>query len=123
MKEILYNIIVEKAGPLKNFGIVIGKKEPDHKWLYRLAYNLDPENKIFQLDYVPHIRKPRPEENMMAPKAFKELLDLLPKERTKKKVKVGRRLLKRSAEEAYKQRAEDAKKVYQQSIEKAKKIK
>ena len=94
-KEILYDILKTKKGSLKKFDIVLDKKEPEHKWLYTLAYNLDPYNQIFSKEYRPHIRKPRADENIMAPKCFEELLKFLPEHNTKKKIKKGSRLLKR----------------------------
>ena len=48
LKEELYEIITKALNVnLKKLGIVIGRNEPDVKWLYGVAYNLDTDNYIF----------------------------------------------------------------------------
>ena len=59
LKEELYEIITKALNVnLKKLGIVIGRNEPDVKWLYGVAYNLDTDNYIFSQEYHPKIRKP-----------------------------------------------------------------
>lgn len=120
LKEELYKIITKAQGVgLEKFGIVPGRNEPDVKWLYGVAYNLDPQNYIFSQGYLPKIRKPTEEELKPAPPGLAKLLENMPKYCGKKKVKHPRSLLKKDKEEMY---AEQEKRAAQKFEEAKKRI-